>query len=125
MTTYQAISTSLETFNGSNAPSSWQRLPSTDPSRLAPEDAFYAHSPPRRRRDQEAHARVNGEYIDADSTSGKTGVNLRGRRDKDRGRSGSRKDNGVWKKLLWVKQSCMHVLGNQRSAGPNELHRSR
>lgn len=121
MTTYQAISTSLATSNNSDTPTSWQRLPSTDHSRLAPEDAFYAHSPPRRRPDQEAHARANGEYIDADSRTVMTGGNLRRRRDKDPGRSGSRKNNGVWKKLLWVKQSCMHGLGNQPSARSNKL----
>lgn len=42
-----------------------------DPSRLAPEDAFYA------------------------------------KRLKDGARNSSRKRKGAWKKLLWVKQSCM------------------
>lgn len=124
MTTYQAIGTSLATTSSSNAPSSSQRLPSTDPSRLAPEDAFYAHSPPRRQRDKEAYARVNGGYIDADSVSLRNGVQTRRKRDKERGRSGSRKNNGVWKKLLWVKQSCIHVLAMQKSVRSDRLHRS-
>ena len=109
MTTYQAIGTSVTTVNGPNTRSSSQPLPSADPARLAPEDAFTAHSPPRRLRDKEAYAKVNGAYADADSTSIRSGGKGRKRRDKERGRSGSRRNNGVWKKLLWVKQSCMHI----------------
>ncbi len=115
MTTYQAIGTSLTATNNFNIQASSQRSPATDPSRLAPEDAFSAHSPPRRQRDRESDPRVNGGHIDADSINIRGGVSARRRRDKDRGRSGSRKNNGVWKKLLWVKQSCMQGLEVDRA----------
>ena len=110
MTTYQAIGTSLLSPNGFSTQPSSQRLPSTDPSRLAPEDAFNAHSPPPRLRGKEAYSRVDGGYVDPDSMSVRSEGNVRRRRDKERGRSGSRKNNGVWKKLLWVKQSCTNAL---------------
>ncbi len=108
MTTYQGIGTLLATSDGPDTQSLSQCLPSTDPGYLAPEDAFNAHST-RRLRDKETHGRVNGGYTAADSTSARSGGKIRRRRDKERGRSGSRRNSGVWKKLLWVKQSCMHV----------------
>ncbi|OCK76932.1 GPI2-domain-containing protein [Lepidopterella palustris CBS 459.81] len=71
----------------------------SDPSRLAPEDAFYATSPPRRTRQ---HSPLGLEASNGTAVRGLSDV--RRRRDKDRGRSGSRRRKGQWKKLLWFKQ---------------------
>ena len=89
--------------------SSTLHSPPSDPSRLAPEDAFYAHSPPRRQR---AHTPLgmNGavDSVDALPVQGRllAGIEARRKRERDRGRSGSRRRKGAWKKLLWVKQAC-------------------
>ncbi|KAF2435638.1 GPI2-domain-containing protein [Tothia fuscella] len=76
-----------------------------DPSRLAPEDAFYAQSPPRGRR---APSPLGlGLGVGGNGTpkaKGRAGE-ARRKRTKDRGRSSSRRRKGAWKKLLWVKQS--------------------
>ena len=83
----------------------------SDPNRLAPEDAFLAHSPPRRLRQSniaDGPAALNG-LTAKDLHKGGLIRAVNGthrRKDKDRGRSGSRRRKGVWKKLLWVKQSC-------------------
>jgi len=70
----------------------------SDPSRLAPEDA---HSPPRReRRGSPLGLGANGTAIAG------TEVKRSRKRNGSRGRSGSRRRNRGWKKLLWVKQSC-------------------
>ncbi|KAI9825990.1 MAG: hypothetical protein M1819_007491 [Sarea resinae] len=82
------------------------RAKSSDPNRLAPEDAFFAHSPPKRQRQL-------GDGLLAGADGGRNallnasaGVGAaRRKRDKSRGRSASRRRKGVWKKLLWVKQS--------------------
>lgn len=95
--------------------------PFSDPSRLAPEDAYYIpQSPPQIRTDNHpnkvAAAKANGVAI-APLPIGPPPVipglkptfslsSQRRRREKERGRSGSRRSKGVWKKLLWVKQSC-------------------
>lgn len=77
------------------------------PSRslLAPEDAIYQSSPPRKQ-----SAAVNKLQKDLRMTNGTNGdiprLPSRVRRHKDRNRSGSRRRKGTWKKLLWVKQSC-------------------
>lgn len=79
-----------------------QHRPTTsDPSRLAPEDAFYAHSPPRRVRQ---HSPLGLGASDGSSVRALT--DPRRKRDKERGRSGSRRKKGQWKKLLWFKQPC-------------------
>ncbi|KAK4693467.1 phosphatidylinositol N-acetylglucosaminyltransferase subunit C, partial [Lecanoromycetidae sp. Uapishka_2] len=79
--------------------------PFSDPNHLAPEDAFYAHSPPRRQRQIDDFLSVNNRDVAAtDSPSIRAGGSSRRRRGKDRGRSGSRRGKNVWKKLLWVKQ---------------------
>ena len=70
----------------------------SDPSRLAPEDAY---SPPRReRRGSPLGLGANGSVIAG------TEAKRSRKRNGSRGRSGSRRRNRGWKKLLWVKQSC-------------------
>ncbi|KAK6580778.1 hypothetical protein PZA11_007014 [Diplocarpon coronariae] len=73
----------------------------TDRSRLAPEDAIYHGSPPRK-----PSAAVTG-LKDLRLTTGLNADPRRSRRGRnaDRARSGSRRKKGAWKKLLWVKQS--------------------
>ncbi|KAF2397445.1 GPI2-domain-containing protein [Trichodelitschia bisporula] len=66
-----------------------------DPSRLAPEDAFYAHSPPRRQR---ARSPLG---LDGAARGDKSEVT---RRLSER-RSSGRRRKSQWRKLLWVKQS--------------------
>ena len=73
---------------------------------LAPEDAFYQGSPPRKQ-----SAAVNKLQKELRMTNGENGEAPRlPRRDrhKDRNASGSRRRKGArpWSKLLWVKQSC-------------------
>jgi phosphatidylinositol glycan class C protein len=73
-----------------------------DPSRLAPEDAFYTQSPPRRGRPPSPLGLgANG----LKPRPGSRGGEARRKRNKERGRSSSRRRKGAWKKLLWVKQS--------------------
>lgn len=67
-------------------------------SHLAPEDAISQASPPRR-----SSAAVNQLRM----TNGDAG-RLRSRgRHADRTKSSTRRRKTTWKKLLWVKQSCM------------------
>lgn len=74
-----------------------------DPSRLAPEDAIYPHSPSRReRRSSPLGLDSNGSVV----PSGE----VKRSRNRSRGRSGSRRRNRAWKKLLWVKQSCAFLV---------------
>lgn len=75
-----------------------QRRP--DPSHLAPEDALFATSPPRRSNAFDPSLSGNGDLA---------ARHLR-MRNKDTGsRSRSRRRKRTWKKLLWVKQSCMSL----------------
>ncbi len=78
--------------------------PFSDPNRLAPEDAFYAHSPPKRQLPIDRYGALDSASSLIDSLSIRPAGSTRRRRGKDRGRSGSRRGRGVWKKLLWVKQ---------------------
>lgn len=84
-----------------------EHRPFTDPNRLAPEDAFFAHTPPRRR--EELYRRPTATVSAVDHTIIR-GSSSQRRIEKERGRSGSRRRKGEWKKLLWVKQSCMCVV---------------
>jgi phosphatidylinositol glycan class C protein len=93
-----------------NGKPSLERRPFSDPSRLAPEDAFFAHSPPRRQRDGLVNGSGDGSMINEAHIATRLGINPRRRREKDRGRSGSRRRKNVWKKLLWVKQPCMTTI---------------
>ena len=103
----------LKTAAVRNAPkeiSSVGYRPFSDPNRLAPEDAFYANSPPRRQRERV----VNGAGKTNESIGSPVAVRAitssRRRREKERGRSKSRRRQGVWKKLLWVKHpGCAKV----------------
>ena len=79
----------------------------SDPSRLAPEDAFFAHSPPHRHREISQDGASDTAVVDERPGISRPGVSARRRREKERGRSGSRRRKGTWKKLLWVKQNCM------------------
>ncbi|KAI9674036.1 MAG: hypothetical protein M1829_003879 [Trizodia sp. TS-e1964] len=75
----------------------------SDPGRLAPEDANYLHSPPRRNRSR-AKPNLTDQLRSDLLRSGVAG--RRSKVERSRGRSGSRRRKGVvWKKLLWVKQS--------------------
>lgn len=65
-----------------------------DPSHLAPEDAFYAASPPRRLNAFEAPG--NRDHIPRHLYRKDGGSRSRSRRRRKR----------PWKKLLWVKQTC-------------------
>jgi phosphatidylinositol glycan class C protein len=88
--------TPYEGPTGKSSSYSSRKPPISDPSRLAPEDAF--QSPPRgRRAPSPLGLGVNG--------TASRGGEARRKRNKDRGRSSSRRRKGAWKKLLWVKQS--------------------
>lgn len=75
----------------------------TDRTLLAPEDAIYQGSPPRKQ--SPAVTKISKELRMTNGTNGSAHVSGRSRH-KDRTRSGSRRRKGTWKKLLWVKQSC-------------------
>ncbi|KAI9700895.1 MAG: hypothetical protein M1820_006656 [Bogoriella megaspora] len=75
-----------------------------DPSRLAPEDAAYGYSEPRRLRQRSPLGMPNGALGNGATAKGPSSG--RRKREKDRGRSSSGRRKGTWKKLLWVKQSC-------------------
>lgn len=89
--------------------------PFSDPNRLAPEDAFYAHSLPRRQLPVDRYGALDSVSSVTDDPAIRPVGSTRRRRGKDRGRSGSRRGQGVWKKLLWVKQkdceqsSCLEI----------------
>jgi phosphatidylinositol glycan class C protein len=68
-----------------------------DPSRLAPEDAYFVHSPPRARTDSPLGVAANG-------AAARNGDPRRSRTREGR-RGGSKRRRGAWAKLLWVKQS--------------------
>ncbi|EGC41694.1 phosphatidylinositol:UDP-GlcNAc transferase PIG-C [Histoplasma capsulatum var. duboisii H88] len=82
----------------------------TDPNRLAPEDAYYAHSPPRFRsvvtNNHAAHLRLPAAVAALRPPPAVPGAEPR-RAKEARRRFGSRRrrPKGAWKKLLWVKQS--------------------
>jgi hypothetical protein len=79
----------------------------SDPNHLRPEDAFYAHSPPRKHLSTGSTSSGTGLDGTADGNRSIDAVARRKMRAKDRGRSGSRRRVKMWKKLMWVKQSCM------------------
>lgn len=80
--------------------------PFGDSSRLAPGNAFFAQPPPRLHAEAETLSRTLNEA----PTTGSSSYDRRRKRDKDRGRSGSRRGKGEWKKLLWVKQPKCRLL---------------
>ena len=105
MISFQSAGASKISHLGNSSPS-LSGPPFSDPNRLAPEDAFYANSPPRQQR-EEVYSRSISSKINIGNES------ARFRPNKDRGRSRSRRGKGGWKKLLWVKQDCMYLLDTQ------------
>ncbi|TVY80777.1 Phosphatidylinositol N-acetylglucosaminyltransferase GPI2 subunit, partial [Lachnellula suecica] len=89
-------------IRGTSLPSVPRTL-GTDRTLLAPEDAIYQTSPPRKQ-----SAAVHKLQKELRMTNGEKGdalrLPMRGRH-KSRNRSSSRRRKGVWSKLLWVKQS--------------------
>ena len=105
MPSFEEVPTSHSSIAGSTG-ADRLRTRGADQSYLRPEDAFYAHSPPRRPSRQHSHNEPNGAVTTAVSGDSRM------RRDKRRNRSSSRRrrsgntvPKGQWKKLLWVKQS--------------------
>ena len=84
--------------------------PFSDPNRLAPEDAFYAHSPPKRQLPLDRYSTLDSVSGVTDGLAIRSLGSIRHRRGKDRGRSGSRRGKGVWKKLLWAKPKDCELL---------------
>ena len=104
MTSTQSSAASLNLQYPADTKPPIPHRPFSDPNRLAPEDAFYAHSPPRRQIPIDQYAPVDNVSGVTDSLGIRPLTSTRRRRGKDRGRSGSRRGRGVWKKLLWFKQ---------------------
>ncbi|KAL9608559.1 MAG: hypothetical protein Q9167_006620 [Letrouitia subvulpina] len=105
MTSFEATAVTTSASANTNGQPVVRSRPFSDPSRLAPEAAFGAQPPLRRPVENELFSRSINGVSDAEiinTTSAVTSV--RRRHDKERGRSGSRRGKGVWKKLLWVKQ---------------------
>lgn len=89
-----------------------QQRPFPDPNRLAPEDAYYA--PSLKARAATATANYDGSLRTLKGNQGTTAVAALRLPNADtgglkvRGTSRRRRQRkGAWKKLLWVKQSCM------------------
>lgn len=91
-------------------------LARSDPSHLAPEDAYLTALPPRRLNGFESNATGGAELMSR---------HLR-LRSKDPGsRSRSRRRKRPWKKLLWVKQSCgFWVLSSTSNFSSGIMHQS-
>ena len=87
---------------GSKPPELERSLP--DPNRLAPEDAYFAPSLSRAR-SAASNYEENLRSLNGDGSAhiGSTAA----LRKKLGGPGRRRKRKGAWKKLLWVKQSCM------------------
>lgn len=98
---------------GLKSPAQQRALP--DPTRLAPEDAYYSQSLIRSRSTGDG----DGDYDDsvgvlngAASVAALRPVPAPGRKDARKVRGTSRRRRkGAWKKLLWVKQSCTCLNG--------------
>ena len=92
---------------GPKSPELERSLP--DPNRLAPEDAYFAPSLSRARSGptnyEQSLRSLNGE------SSAHLG-SAAALRKKLGGAGRRRKRKGAWKKLLWVKQSCMSICGH-------------
>ena len=89
-----------------SAPLPLEHRPFSDPNRLAPEDAFFTHSPPTRHREHLANGHIDNTSVTGEIVVGRTAHSSRRRHEKGHGRSGSRKGKGRWSKLLWVKHDC-------------------
>ena len=124
MTSFEPIAPSPPTHHASLSQRSLQQhRPFSDPNRLAPEDAFLAHSPPRTRREQRLTEAVNGVSHGATQFSTSDDGLVRRKRDKDRGRSGSRRRKGEWKRLLWVRHpGCTNTNGHYRGEASFETN---
>lgn len=98
--------------------------PPPDPSRLAPEDAYFATQLPPRLRPLNVpnnHATANPDLLNRVVATPAAvaalrpppavpGAELKGTREARRDRGRSRKRRRQWKKLLWVKQSCKNKV---------------
>ena len=100
------------------------RTNAPDRNHLAPEDAIYAYSPPRRQSPAVSKVQrdLRGNPIDGGGRGTRRG------RYKDRTQGGSRR-KGTWKKLLWVKQSCKYEASKIQeyqlmACRSGQLHRS-
>lgn len=85
-----------------------------DPNRLAPEDAYFAN-PLLRARSAPSNYQENLRSLNGDSS-----VHIGSAaalRKKLGGAGRRRKRKGAWKKLLWVKQSCMYACGSRPCTG--------
>jgi phosphatidylinositol glycan class C protein len=103
-----STTTTLPPLTRSTTLPSVPRAAGTDRTLLAPEDAIYQGSPPRKQsaavqKLQKELRMTNGENGDAARPT----LSRRGRH-KSRNRDTSRRrvPKGTWSKLLWVKQSC-------------------
>ena len=103
---------------------SLEHRPFSDPNHLAPEDAFLAHSPPRRQRDRAVNGSIDGSIANGDLAVARSGGVPRTKPEKERGRSGSRKNKLGWKKLLWVKHpGCMsYYLNREHGSSHAQVH---
>ena len=89
-------------YSTANKPPIPQR-PFANSSLLSPDAAFYAHSSPNNQQSQQVghYSQELQDTVNGETPSLRSGGRSRKRA---RGRSGSRRRKGVWKKLLWVKQ---------------------
>lgn len=117
MTTFDAIAVTTSASTNANGQSVVPSRPFGDPNRLAPEAAFGAQ-PSRRPIENELFKRSINGASDAEIINSASAItSVRRRHDKERGRSGSRRAKGVWKKLLWVKQpKCMSCISTKELA---------
>ena len=124
MISFEPITASPTTHHTSNSQPPLHHRPFSDPNHLAPEDAFLAHSPPTRKT-RDAYASTSGtEALKTDQYDTWTDSASRRKREKERGRSGSRRRKGEWKKLLWVRHPGCMSISPARKRWVEELTRS-
>ena len=110
MTSFEPIAASPPAHPTPTVQPPFQHRPFSDPSRLAPEDAFLAHSPPRRQHESAWSTKPDSTAPEVDHVEAWRDRPLRRKREKERGRSASRRRKGEWKKLLWVRHpGCMWI----------------
>lgn len=118
MTSFEPIAASPPSHHPSSDHPPLEHRPFSDPNRLAPEDAFFARSPPKRRREDAYVSKLREDALEGDGSGIWKDRPLQRKREKERGRSGSRRRKGEWKKLLWVRHPGCRVSIFQHSCGP-------
>ena len=111
MTSFEPIAAAPSSRQAALPQPSRQHSTFSDPNRLAPEDAFLATSPLRQQKANSNLAESDNVIYTGSDYGSKGGRSSGRKREKSRGRSGSRRRKGEWKKLLWVRHpGCTYAI---------------